>query len=437
MSALPWLVVALLTLGLALYVAAEFAAVSVRRGQIRALAQNGHATARRLLPTLEDGKALDRYIATCQIGITLTTLITGAYAQATIAPDVAALLQRHAGMGTASALTTAALATLVLLTVLQMVFGELIPKSLALQFPTRTALATYRPTAFSTLLYRPFIALLNGSGWFILRRLGVDADGSHRHVHSPEEIELLIAESSDGGLLEPDEKQRLGRALQLARRTARQLMIPRKSVAAVPDDLSPEALIETATTSPFTRLPVYHGTIDTVVGMVHTKDVAAAVAAGAPGPYLADLTRPVLSVPGSITAEQLLGSLRERRSRLAVVLDEFGGVEGIVTLEDVLAELVGDVGDEFKETPQAAERLPDGRVRLPGRLRLDEAAPFLGLHWHDDENDTVGGHVLSTLGRIPAPGDRLDVDGVAVEVEAMDGSAVASILATPVVHDDA
>lgn len=435
MNALPWLVVGLLTAGLALYVAAEFAAVSVRRGQVRALAQDGHRTARRLLPTLEDGKALDRYIATCQIGITLTTLITGAYAQATIAPDVAALLARHAGLADAAALTTGALVTLVVLTVLQMVFGELIPKSLALQFPTRTALLTFRPTAVSTLLYGPFIALLNGSGWFLLRRLGVSAEGSHRHVHSPEEIEMLIAESSDGGLLEPDEKQRLGRALQLARRTARQLMIPRTSVAAVPDDLTPEALVEVATTSPYTRLPVYHGTVDTVVGMVHTKDVATAVAAGG-APTLASLTRPVLSVPGSVTAERLLGSLRETRSRLAVVLDEYGGVEGIVTLEDVLAELVGDVGDEFKTTPDAAEVLPDGRVRLPGRLRLDEAAPFIGTHWHDDENDTVGGHVLSTLGRIPSPGETLDVDGVAVEVETMDGSAVTSILATPVLLTD-
>ncbi len=434
MSALPWLVVGGLTLGLALYVAAEFAAVSVRRGQIRALAQDGHATARRLLPTLEDGRALDAYIATCQIGITLTTLITGAYAQATIAPDIARLLARHAGLADAAAITTGALVTLVVLTVVQMVFGELIPKSLALQFPTRTALLTYRPTAFSTLVYRPFIALLNGSGWFILRRLGVTAEGSHRHVHSPEEIEMLIAESSDGGLLEPDEKERLGRALQLARRTARQLMIPRTSVAAVPDSLSPEALVETATTSPYTRLPVYRGTVDTVVGMVHTKDVATAVAAGGV-PTLAALTRPVLSVPGSVTAEQLLANLRETRSRLAIVLDEYGGVEGIVTLEDVLAELVGDVHDEFKQAPNGAEVLPDGRVRLSGRLRLDEAAPYLGLHWHDDENDTVGGHVLSALGRIPAPGETLDVDGVAVEVEAMDGSAVTSILATPVAAD--
>ena len=189
-----------------------------------------------------------------------------------------------------------------------------------------------------------------------------------------------------------------------------------------------------ATTSPYTRLPVYRGTVDTIVGMVHTKDVATAVAAGG-APTLAALTRPVLSVPGSVTAEQLLASLRATRSRLAVVLDEYGGVEGIVTLEDVLAELVGDVDDEFKQAPSGAEVLPDGRVRLAGRLRLDEAAPFIGLHWQDDENDTVGGHVLSALGRIPSPGETLDVDGVAVEVEAMDGSAVTSILATPVAAD--
>jgi CBS domain containing-hemolysin-like protein len=250
---------------------------------------------------------------------------------------------------------------------------------------------------------------------------------------------MLIAESSDGGLLEPDEQHRLHRALQLARRTARQLMVPRTRVAAVPVTLSPEALLHTATTSPFTRLPVYRGTIDTIVGMVHTKDVAAAYASapdGAAGPTLRDLMRPVLSVPGSITAERLLTSLREKRSRLAVVLDEYGGVEGIVTLEDVLAEMVGDVADEFKGTDDVPERLPDGRIRLPGRLRLDEAAPWVGVEWTDAESDTVGGRVLTALGQIPVGGETLTVDGVRLEVERMDGSAVASVLATPAVDTE-
>jgi CBS domain containing-hemolysin-like protein len=436
MSAFAWTVIVLLTVVLALYVAAEFAAVSVRHGQVRTLARNGNGIARRLLPTLEDPQRLDGYIATCQVGITLSTLVTGAFAQATLTPDVAAFLQRAAGMQPVAAYSAAAAAVLVVLTTLQMVFGELVPKSLALQFPTQVSLFTYLPTYWSSLAYRPFTALLNGSGWFILRLLGLSPGGSHRHVHSPEEIEMLIAESSDGGLLEPDEQQRLHRALRLNRRTARQLMVPRRQVEAVSADAPPERLLQIAMTSPYTRLPVYEGTIDHVVGMLHTKDVAAYYAEWGTAPAVAPLLRPVLRVPGSVTGDRLLTFLRERRGRMAVVLDEYGGVEGLVTLEDVLAELVGDVADEFKGEEPEPERLPDGRVRLPGQLPLDEAARWTGVHWEDDEAVTVGGRVLAALGHIPEGGERVRVEGVDVEVERVDGRTIASLLVSPAVPSE-
>ena len=204
-----WAVITFLILVNALYVAAEFGAVSVRRGPVRGLAQRGNMLAGRLLPMLESPSRLDSYIATCQIGITLSSLILGAFGQATVALDLAAVLEDRAGMQSVAAHSAAALAVLVLLTVAQVLFGELIPKSLALQFPTRVALLTYLPTHWSKVLLRPFLAVLNGSGWFILRRVGLQQGASHRHVHSPEEIEMLIAESSDGGLLEPEEQLRL------------------------------------------------------------------------------------------------------------------------------------------------------------------------------------------------------------------------------------
>ncbi|HLT46412.1 MAG TPA: hemolysin family protein [Rubricoccaceae bacterium] len=431
-----WTVIILLTLVLALYVAAEFAAVSVRHGQVRSLAQKGNRIARRLLPTLEDAHRLDAYIAACQIGITLSTLVTGAFAQATVALDLADVLEARAGMQAVAAHSAAAVTVLLALTTLQMVFGELVPKSLALQFPTRIALVTYLPTRWSAALYRPFIGALNGSGWLILRALGLSNTGSHRHVHSPEEIEMLIAESSDGGLLEPDEKDRLRRALRLGRKTARQLMVPRRKVEALDVHAPPEAVLAAATDSPYTRFPVYEGTVDNVVGMLHTKDVATRLAQHGGVPAVAPLLRPILRVPGSLTADRLLTLLREHRARQAVVIDEYGGMEGLVTYEDVLAELVGDVADEFKGEEPAPERLPDGRVRLPGALRLDEAAEWTGVRWDPHGAVTVGGRVVEALGRIPEGGERLRIDGVEVEVEEVVGQAVAAVLVTPPPPDD-
>lgn len=424
-------VILLLIVVNALYVAAEFAAVSARHGQVRVLAQQGNSVARRLLATLETPAALDRYIAACQIGITLSSIVLGVFGQATVALDLGATLHATTALTPLAAAAAAAAIVLVALTSAQVVFGELVPKSLALQFPVRVALLTYLPTHLSVGLFRPFLAVLNGSAGFVLRRLGLTAEVSHRHLHSPDEIAMLIAESRDGGLLEADEQQRLSRALQLSRRTARQLMVPRRKIEGVAATAPPEAVVELAATSPYTRLPVYHGTIDDIVGMLHTKDVAAHVAAhGAPASAAA-LLRPVARVAGDLTADRLLAFFRAERARLALVVDEFGGVEGLVTLEDVLAELVGDVADEFKDQAPAAERLPDGRVRLPGALRPDEALPYTGVLWDDDEAATVGGHVMAHLGAVPRGGERLTIGGAEVEVERVEDGAVVSLLVTP------
>ena len=343
---LAWTIIVLLILLTGLYVAAEFAAVSARRSRLRRLAEDGNALAARILPVLEDPATLDRYIAASQIGITLSSLILGAYGQATIAPRVAPLLQRATGLEPATAESTAAVAVLLFLTTLAVIIGELVPKSLALQHPTSTALATVIPMQWSLWLFNWSIAFLNGSGMLLLRLIGVPATG-HRHVHSPQEIELLIAESRDGGLLEPEEQVRLHRALRLGLRTARQLMVPRDRLSVVDAATPADDVLRVVASSPFSRLPVFERTRENIVGVLHTKDVVMAFV-GRSRFTIASLLRPLIRVPGDMPADRLLAYLRERRSHQAFVASPEKGVEGLVTLEDVVGELLGGVAEEFK-----------------------------------------------------------------------------------------
>jgi CBS domain containing-hemolysin-like protein len=412
----------------ALYVAAEFGAVSARRSRIQELADGGNWLAGLLLPVVQSPAALDRYVATSQIGITLSSLVLGAYGQATLAVALTPLL---ADWGRLQPLVAESAAVIVLtaLTAVQVVLGELVPKSIALQNPTRAALYTVLPMRWSIAVFRWFIAVLNGSGVFLLERLGMTADG-HRHVHSPDELELLIAESRDGGLLEPDEQRRLHQALRLRLRNARQLMVPRTSLVAVDIGWSRERILDVTLGTPFSRLPVYDGTIDQVVGILHTRDIVLAHVEERPLGSIREIVRPAFTVPETMPADQLLRFLREQRTHLALVIDEFGGLAGLVTLEDVLSELLGDVGDEFQAAPGGPERLPDGRLRMPGQLALGDAQRWLQTTWESDA-DTIGGYVMEVLGRMPVPGDRILVDGVTIEVEQLRGRVPGTLLVRP------
>ena len=338
----------------ALYVAAEFAAVGVRRSRLRRLAEDGNKLAARVLPVVEDARALDRYIAVSQVGITVSSLVLGAYGQAALAPRLSPLLVTWANMELVAAQSTAAVTVLLVLTASQMVLGELVPKSVALQYPTQTALYTVFPMQWSMRAMRWATDLLNGSGILLLRALGVPATG-HRHVHSPEEIELLIAESRDGGLLEPAEQVRLHRALRLSLRTARELMVPRAKLSAIEASAPFQDIIQAAASSPFTRLPVYRESLDQVIGILHTRDVVERYVQPDPGGTSRPLWRPFVEVPETMPADKLLAFLRERRSHQAIVRDAAGRVAGLITLEDVLTELLGTVSDEFKTTATRSE----------------------------------------------------------------------------------
>ncbi len=334
-----WGVISGLILVTALYVAAEFGAVGVRRSRLRRLAEDGNTLAAGLLPRVEDPRELDRYIAASQIGITLGSLVLGAYGQAQLSDLVEPWVIAW-GVEPAAGGSTAAAVVLVSLTVLGVILGELVPKSLALQYPTGVALGTFLPMRWSLKVFAPFIALLNGSGILLLRAIGVRNTG-HRHIHSPEEIDLLIAESRDGGLLEPEEHVRLHRALRLGLRTAGQLMVPRDRIAAIGADASFEQVVHAVVESSYTRLPVYRGSLDTIAGVIRTKDVVLQYVAHGAASRVEPLLRPVIRVREDLAADKLLAFMREQRTHQALVVDERGRVAGLITLEDVLAHLLG------------------------------------------------------------------------------------------------
>jgi CBS domain containing-hemolysin-like protein len=422
-------IIALLILLTALFVAAEFAAVGARRSRLRRLAEDGNASAARLLPVLQDPHALDRFIAVSQVGITLSSLILGAYAQASIAPRVAPLLQSLTNLDDRSAESTSAVIVLLALTTLAMILGELVPKSLALQDPTSVALWTVLPMQWAERVFSWSIAFLNGSGILLLKLMGVRSTG-HRHVHSPEEIELLIAESRDGGLLEPQEQIRLHQALRLGLRTAAQLMIPRSRLVAIDASTPFPEVLRVVATNPYSRLPVYRDSLDHVIGILHTKDVATSFITDGDRTSISSLLRPVARVDHGMSADHLLAYLRDRRVHQALVVGDAGHVEGFITLEDVVAELLGGVSDEFKAAPARVMLLPDGSIRVPGAMRLDQAAQVLGADWKGT-GETVAAFIAHFVGSVPAPGEQLTIGGIEVVIEAIDPNGVSSVLVLP------
>lgn len=425
MIAIVFILILLISVN-ALYVAAEFSTVSARRSRIRQMAQEGNRSAAWLLPFVEDSKNLDRYVAACQIGITLSSLVLGAYGQATLPDHISPLLSDLGGLQEGGAQATSAVVILFGLTGLQVVFGELLPKSVSLQFPTQTALACALPMAVSLRAYSWFIAVLNGSGLAVLRLLG-SGEATHRHVHSPEEIELLLVESRDGGLLEPDEQERLRRALSLGEQSVRGLMVPRPRVEMIDSSTPMTAIAEQVTLSRFTRFPVFRDNHDDVIGILHSKDLVRHYIAGDGFPALADILRPPLIMPESLTADRVLNTLREQHSHMGIIVDEFGGFEGIVTLEDLLSEIL-DVDTSFDQ--HASEKLPDGRLRVAGSLRLQHTLPWLG-ETPETEAETIGGLITEILGHLPEPGEIVRINETDIQVEAISERSIASVLIRP------
>ena len=388
----------------AFYVAAEFAAVSVRRNMIREMAEGGSKVAAHLLRILENTKELDRYIAACQFGITISSLILGAYGQVELSAYLLPLFERFGGMDSVMANSVAAIVVLVVLTVLQVILGELMPKSLALQFPKQAALYTYYPMRWTLTFFAWFIDFLNGSGLLLLKLFRLPP-GGHQHIHSQQEINMLLDESHQGGMLEEDEHERLHSALSLAERTVEQIMIPRFQLVCLDVDATQEDILNMIADRPHTHIPVYEGNREAV------------------------MLRQVPCVMEMQTVEMLMSRLREDKAKEAFVLDEYGKFVGLVTLERLLGEMVGDIDEEFIRSGEKVEYLPDGSVRIPGMMRAHKAeclVPFLM-----NGATTVGGCVIKHMSCIPKEGDRLIIAGRVLVVEKMDHNRVSSILLLP------
>jgi putative hemolysin len=408
-----------------LYVAAEFAVVSARRQRISRQAAAGDRLAQLLEPIMASPARLDTYIAACQVGITVSSLVLGFYGQSAIAGAIAPLFSQLGGLQATTAQSVAATVVLLVLTIFHVVLGELVPKSVALRYPERLARLTVVPMRWSMALFRPLIALFNGSGVMILRLLGVPPAEHHMHVHSPEEIELLVAESAKGGLLEPDERQLLRNAFHVGELTAAQVMVPRTQIVATPIDTPLRTLLELAVTTAYTRIPLYRTSIDDIAGIVHLKDLFRLHVEGRDA--VASILRPVPFVPETQPAVAIWNQLRQENSYVAIVFDEYGGTAGMITIEDLIEEVFGELQDEYDNETALIAAGPDGRVRLRGDVLVADVNELLGVKLPTEAVNTIGGLVTAVLGRPPQMGDTVVVNGVELRVEAIRGHAVREV----------
>ncbi len=415
----------------ALYVAAEFATVSARKTRISYLASQGNQLALALLPIIQDSKLLDRYVAACQLGISISSLVLGAYGQNVIAtrlvgPLTTLLLQL--GMETAVAQPTAISVTvtgvLLSLTFLQVIIGELFPKSVAVQYPESVALGVVLPVKWSMTIFRPLIWLFNGSGMLLLRLLGKPMPSASR-AHSPEEIELLVSESHEVGLLDDRERQMLRNAFRLRDLTARQIMLHRTKIIAAPASSTVQELITLAMESGLSRIPLYRDSIDDIIGFVHVKDLFRLYVQGVED--VQKIIRQIVYIPESLPATEVWQKLAQGNHYLAIVFDEYGGTSGLVTFEDLIEEIFGELQDEFDDEMALIARDKEGRIYLRGDLLVTDVNEYLELDLPVEAADTLGGLVISKLGRPPAVGDTVTVGSTAIRIEAMEDLGVAEL----------
>lgn len=411
-----------------LFVAAEFAIVGVSRAELANLRRERRSSVRLARWILGDPQRQDRFIATAQLGITAASLGLGMFGEHAVASWILGLLDNRSWLSIASAHTVASILSVTILTYFHIVLGEMVPKSLALSHARSTVLWIAPIMRGVQLAFYPLVIALNGLGNGLLRLMGIDRRrGTSEQYRTPEEIAYIVRESEAGGLLRRESAQVVNELLDFGDLTAGEVMVPRVRVVGIPLGATPEMLRAVLRSAPHTRYPVFEGTLDHIVGMVHVREFMHEPSQTDGEEYKLgrDALRAVPYVPETAKVDQVLAAMREMKVQMAVVMDEHGGTAGIITMEDLFEEVVGDITERSGEKPEIAQQ-PDGSLQVDGAARIEEVGEALGVVLEHDEVATVSGLVLSILGRPPEVGDEVVYDHVHFQVQAVRGHGVAT-----------
>jgi CBS domain containing-hemolysin-like protein len=423
------LAIILLVLLNAFFVGAEFALVRSRRTRLEAMIRSGDRLARFALRAVSN---ISRLLSAGQLGVTLASLGLGWVAESTVGEMFAGLLARLPfAIEMSVRLTVGATLALAVVMYLHVVFGELVPKAAALNHPETLAKWLAPPLLFFAWLTTPFTYVLNKSAEVILRALGQKSTGSAEAVHSPEEIRLLVEQSQEGGQMQARDADLIDAVFEFSEKNAREVMTPRTELVALPVEATLSEVLAIVQESGLSRYPVFDESIDNIIGVVLAKDLLKVLAprTNLDAFDLPSIMRPVHVIPGSREVEEVLADFKRLKEHMAIVLDEYGGTAGVVTMEDLLEEIVGEILDEY-DTPEDAEaplHTRAGETLVPGSTHIGELNEHFGLSVPDVDYTTIGGYVFGVLGRLPLVGDRVIAGGAIFTVREMDGRRIESL----------
>lgn len=408
------LVIVLLLFANGFFVASEFALVSVRQTRMQQLANEGNKTAQIATKAL---KTLDRYIAATQLGITIASIGLGWVGEATLAKLIHPLFDFLPYVS--NTIATHSIATLiafVLVTFLHVVIGELMPKSIALQFPEKTTLIIARPLVGVANILSPFIYILNGFGNWMLKLMNIPSAQAHHSVHSEEELDMIIDESYKCGVLNETESFLLKNSLKFTDLTAKQVMVPRCNIVALSVDINQEEYAKIVLENQYTRYPVYSEKFDNIIGILHVKDLYSCKLKNEEI-KIKDILRPPLFVTETATTDSLLKDFKKNKTEIAVVIDEFGGVSGIVTLEDVLEEIFGEVQDEFDDEETNIKQVAENKYIANGLYRIEDFFEYFNLKQPSEfDVETIGGYIQKLLCRLAKINDEVQIENLKLRV---------------------
>lgn len=422
------IIVVLLLLN-AFFVAAEFALVRSRRTRLEAMIRSGDRMARIVLKATSN---LAKMLSASQLGITLASLGLGALTEETLSTFFSGLLTSlPVSVELSVRVALGSLLAIAFVTYFHVVFGELAPRSVALSHPERVARWLIPPLFVFEWIMRPFAVTLAKSSDLVLRAFGQTPQPLEESLHSPDELRILVEQSEEKGVLETTDATLLEGVFEFSEKNAREVMTPRTEIDALSIDATLDDTLALVEESGRSRYPVYDETIDNIVGLVLAKDLIpvlhAARSSSADGFSLSSIMRPVHVVPGSREVEEVLADFKRLKEHMAIVLDEYGGTAGLVTMEDLLEEIVGEILDEYDEPPERPEREGADLIIVPGGTNIGELNERYGLTVPDDDYTTIGGYVFGALGRLPVVGDHITAGGAVFTVREMDGRRIESL----------